>query len=71
MHGARSAQGHPAAELGAGESQLITERPQEGSVVGEVDVVAPAVDGDRGHRDSPLDVTIKERLAGALRHSAK
>jgi len=47
------------------------ERPQEGSVVGEVDVVAPAVDGDRGHRDSPLDVTIKERLACALRHSAK
>ena len=46
VHGAGAAQRHAAAELGAGEAQLVAQRPQQRGVVGEVDVVAPAVDVD-------------------------
>ena len=46
VHGTGAAQRHAAAVLGAGEAQLVAQGPQQRGVVGEVDVVPAAVDGD-------------------------
>src|ERR1700722_15593839 len=54
VHRAGAAQRHAAAELGAGELQVIAERPQQRHVRRDVELVRIAVDGELGrHRLTP------------------
>src|SRR5262249_3086523 len=66
VDGAGAAERHAAPELGAGEPQLVPQRPQQGCVRGEVEIVALAVDGDRDHRASPLAPRARRELEGRL-----
>ncbi len=50
VHGARAAEGHAAAEFGAGEIELVAEHPEERRVGRDVDLVAGAVDAEGDHR---------------------
>ena len=49
MNGAGTTLGHPAAELGAGEPQHIAQHPEQGHIVGDIDVASLAVDDERYH----------------------
>src|SRR6266566_3885837 len=55
VDGAGAALGDAAAELGAGETEGVTQHPEERRVGGDVDRFALAVDGeaDRGHEGGP------------------
>ena len=53
VHGARPAQRHPAAVLGAGEIEPVTQHPQERRIGRSVGLKRRAVDGESGHREVP------------------
>src|SRR5262245_24203272 len=50
VHGAGATEGHAAAELATGEPELVSQRPQQRSVAGHVDILAFAVDVECDHR---------------------
>jgi hypothetical protein len=56
-HGARAAQGHPAAVFGAGEAEVVAHDPQQRRVAGDAgsDVDAILVDEDDGHGGSEAE----------------
>src|SRR5262249_48716931 len=47
VHGARATLSHPAAKLGTGKTQHITQNPQQRHIVGRVDLASFAIDEER------------------------
>src|SRR5262249_23439843 len=54
VDGAGSTERHPAAELGPGQAHLVSQRPQQGRLSGDVETLLLAVDVELDHRCSPL-----------------
>ncbi|MNN76592.1 hypothetical protein D3C81_1929860 [compost metagenome] len=67
VHGAGAAQGHAAAEFGAGHAQFVAQGPQQGRVFRQGKLVLFAIDGQGRHVYSSVGAGTES--ATAIRHT--